>query len=245
MCVRVKKNGIAGRASEHVEKKSKGVRCTGRGPGRFAPLCRIRQPVRSLWTFKWMLRSRWWDRQNDCTPPVSFLPLVLFFGVPWWKENAVGCKRVSFWIFWSRRTAHYSRGQLYNYIAELPKAFTWIGGINSIMLVYIALTLGERHSRLIHQGAAAEGLMCWLYLSRICALWYTRPPRHAHIKTSPYYRSCFIIPKIQSGWGYSIVTHLVGRKMSLIECTNLTWFQITTVWSLIYHDALWVMHWIF
>ncbi len=107
-------------------------------------------------------------------------------------SSAGGCKRVSFRIFWSCRTAHYSRGQLYNYIAELPKAFTWIGGINSIMLVYIALTLGERHSRLIHQGAAAEGLMCWLYLSGICALWYTRPRRRDRIKASLYCCSCIV-----------------------------------------------------
>lgn len=56
-CVCVKKNRIAGRASEHVEKKSKGVRCVGCRPRRSTPLCRIHQPVRSLWTFKWMLRS--------------------------------------------------------------------------------------------------------------------------------------------------------------------------------------------
>ncbi len=159
--------------------------------------------------------------------------LLLYPPHPSSFSSAGGRKRVSFRIFWSRRTAHYSGGQLYNYIAELPKAFTWIGGINSIMLVYIALTLGERHSRLIHQGAAAEGLMCWLYLSGICALWYTRPRRRDHIKTSLYCCSCVVIPTIQSGRSYVIVIPLVTQKNCLVGCTNLMWFQITTLWRFI------------
>lgn len=147
VCMRVEKNGIAKR--EHREE-----RLFPAGPLHYVGFISLSGP-RGLLSGCWEVA----DETGSATALLLYPPHPSSF------SSAGGCKRVSFRIFWSRRTAHYSRGQLYNYIAEFPKAFTWIGGINSIMLVYIALTLGERHSRLIHQGAAAEGLMCWFHLS--------------------------------------------------------------------------------